>query len=198
VIGSRAGAERTVVAVRHGETDWNVEQRFQGQLDIPLNAAGCRQAEALRLRLSALRFDSAYSSPLRRALDTARVIAADFPILADERLTEIHHGCWQGKTIPEIESLWPDQWEQWRKGSQSFAPPGGESSMRVRARIEDFLRSIRGTSVLCVSHGVVIQMLVKIITRDSRAQGSVPANASIHIFRFRNGYPADYRVEGLA
>jgi broad specificity phosphatase PhoE len=189
-----------LVAVRHGETDWNVERRFQGQLDIPLNAVGCRQAEALRLRLSGFGFDGAYSSPLRRAFETARVIAGDYPILADPRLTEIHHGSWQGKTRLEIEAQWPDDWERWRRGSRSFAPPGGESSMCVRARVEDFLRTLRGTNVLCVSHGVVIQILLSILSGSARLgqDGYVPTNGSIHTFRFRNGNRCDYRVEEIA
>src|SRR5262249_52425940 len=91
-------AERTLVVVRHGQTDWNIEGRFQGQLDIPLNAAGRKQAEDLRHRLSGLDFDATFSSPLRRAVETAQIIAGSLPIRADERLTEIHHGYWQGKT----------------------------------------------------------------------------------------------------
>jgi len=200
VIRSTTGAERILVAVRHGETDWNADQRFQGQLDIPLNAVGWNQAEALRLRLSGFGFDSAYSSPLRRAFETARVIAGDFPILADARLTEIHHGTWQGKPTLEIEAQWPDEWERWSRASRRFAPPGGESSMSVRARVEDFLRTLRGANVLCVSHGVVIQTLLSILISGSRLgeHEYVPTNGSIHTFRFRNDNLYDYHIEEIA
>jgi len=189
-----------LVAVRHGETDWNAEYRFQGQLDIPLNVAGCSQAVALRSRLSSSGFDTVYSSPLRRAFETARVISPGLPILEDARLTEIHHGSWQGKTRLEIETQCPDEWKQWRRGSRRFAPPGGESSMSVRARVEDFLGTFRGTNVLCVSHGVVIQILLAILTGSSRLGQDlyVPANGSIHTFRFRNANLCEYRIEQIA
>jgi len=200
VIRKAAGVERILVAVRHGETDWNAQHRFQGQLDIPLNVTGCSQAEALRFRLSAISFDTAYSSPLRRAFETARVITRDLPILADARLSEIHHGCWQGKTKSEIEAQWPDEWDRWCRGLWRFAPPGGESSIAVRARVEDFMRTLRGTNVLCVSHGVVIQILLSILIGGSRLgqDGYAPTNGSIHTFRLRNGNLCEYRIEEIA
>ena len=95
-----------LVVVRHGQTDWNVEERYQGQLDLPLNAVGRTQAEALKRRLAGTQFDTAYSSPLRRAFETAQIIAGELPLIADTRLSEIHHGDWQGKTKADIEERW--------------------------------------------------------------------------------------------
>src|SRR5262245_713293 len=103
-------AHRTLVLVRHGQTDWNREERFQGQLDIPLNDAGRAQAETLKQHLGGICFDAAYSSPLRRAYETAEIIAGDLRVFTDARLTEIHHGSWQGKTRQDIADRWPEDW----------------------------------------------------------------------------------------
>jgi glucosyl-3-phosphoglycerate phosphatase len=173
-----------LVLVRHGQTDWNVEERFQGQLDVPLNAVGRDQAETLKRRLEDVHFDAAYSSPLSRAIETAQIIAGSIPIDRDPRLTEIHHGSWQGKTKRDIAGRWPDQWNQWNREPLRFTPPGGESAASVRARVEDFLRTIRGTNILCVSHGVVIQTFLSILHGDSNPESAayVPDNGSIHTF----------------
>ena len=173
-----------LVLVRHGQTDWNVEERFQGQLDVPLNAVGRNQAEALKRRLAGMQFDAAYSSPLSRAVETAQIIAGNIPVDRDPRLTEIHHGFWQGKTKRDIAGTWPDQWNQWNTEPQRFTPPGGETAASVRARVEDFLKSIRGTNILCVSHGVVIQTFLSILKTDSYVEDTayVPDNGSIHTF----------------
>ena len=152
-----------LVFIRHGQTDWNVEERYQGRLDIPLNDVGRRQAEALKCHLAGVRFDTAYSSPLRRALETAHIITNDLPIIVDERLAEIDHGLWQGRTKAEIASRWPEQWEQWSREPLGFTAPRGESAARVRERVEEFLSTIEGKNILCVSHGVVIQTLLSIL-----------------------------------
>jgi broad specificity phosphatase PhoE len=169
-----------LVVVRHGQTDWNVEERYQGQLDVPLNATGRSQAEALKCNLAGIDFDAAYSSPLSRAFETAQIIANELEIVADGRLSEIHHGAWQGQTKLEIAERWPDEWERWSREPLHFTPPGGESMARVRTRVEDFLTSIRGSNVLCVSHGIVIQTLLSILKHDA----CVPPNASAQILNF--------------
>ena len=169
-----------LVVVRHGQTDWNVEERYQGQLDVPLNAMGRIQAEALKRQLTGIEFDQAYSSPLSRALETAQIIASELDVIADARLAEIHHGIWQGRTKFDIAERWPQEWEQWNREPLQFTAPGGESAARLRARIEDFLASIRGTNVLCVSHGIVIQTLLSILSQDA----CVPANGSVHVLKF--------------
>src|SRR5262245_17154670 len=106
--------ERAMVLVRHGETDWNREERFQGQLDIPLNDVGRSQATRLKQQLSDFDFDAVYSSPLTRALETARMIAGGVPVQCDMRLTEVHHGSWQGKTKRDIADRWTDEWNRWQ------------------------------------------------------------------------------------
>jgi broad specificity phosphatase PhoE len=175
--------DRTLVVIRHGQTDWNVEGRFQGQLDVPLNAVGRSQAADLKPRLTATAFGAIYSSPLSRAVETAQSIAGGRPIIRDSRLVEIHHGLWQGRTRQDIGHRWPDQWERWQNEPQDFTPIHGEPSRYVRARVEDFLNSIEGTNILCVSHGVIIQTLISILTGNPEATIPVPANCSIHTFQ---------------
>jgi len=187
-------AERTLVVVRHGQTDWNREERFQGQMDIPLNAAGRAQAKTLKQQLGRIRFDAAYSSPLRRAYETAEIIAGGLRVFTDTRLTEIHHGSWQGRKKQDIADLWPEDWLQWNKLPLQFTPPGGEPSSSVRSRVEDFLQHIQGDHILCVSHGVIIQTFMSVLIGMSHDE-YVPANGSIHTFVFRSNQVCDYRID---
>jgi broad specificity phosphatase PhoE len=191
---------RMLVAIRHGQTDWNVEERFQGHLDIPLNRVGYGQAEVLRSRLAGTRFDTAYSSPLQRALATAQIIASGVPVLVDTRLIEIHHGCWQGRTKRDIAERWPREWQHWSTRPRHFTPPAGETADCVRTRIQDFLNAMHGTNILCVSHGVVIQTLLSILIggpySDHRAYE--PENGSIHRVWFSDKSVCDYQTDRIA
>jgi len=186
-------SERTLVIVRHGQTDWNREERFQGQLDIPLNAVGRRQAETLNQQLGSVLFDARYSSPLRRAYETAEVIARGLPVHTDARLTEIHHGSWQGRTKRDIASEWPHLWNDWNKEPLNFTPPGGEAARSVRSRVEDFLQEVGGNNILCVSHGVVIQTFLSVLLGTSQ-EDYIPSNASVHTFVFRDNRVRDYQI----
>jgi broad specificity phosphatase PhoE len=186
----------TFVFVRHGITDWNADGRFQGRLDIPLNAAGRRQAEALRDRLAAIPFDHIYTSPLRRAEETARIVAGAQTVVADWRLAEIDHGDWQGRTKQEIASQWPAVWTAWNKDPLGTTTGGGESPDAVRLRVEDFLKTAAGNNVLCVSHGIVIQTVRSIFLGKRLEEGvSAPRNVSVHTFHVARPGATQYTVE---
>ena len=189
-------AERTLVLIRHGQTDWNVEDRFQGQIDVAMNAVGRRQATNLKSYLDGALFDRVYSSPLGRAFETAQLIAGPSLIIPDRRLSEIHHGLWQGRTKREIYRRWPDQWKRWQE-QPHFTPRNGEPRQRVRLRVEDFLRSMQGTNILCVSHGVIIQTFVSVLLGASYG-GQVPHNASIHMLSFRRNEICRYSMTGTS
>jgi probable phosphoglycerate mutase len=195
-MASGSQSRKTFVLVRHGQTDWNRAQRFQGQLDIPLNAAGRKQAKAVKTHLDASHFDAVYSSPLLRAIETAEIIADSVPIQRDRRLTEIHHGSWQGKTKTTIARRWPEQWNRWNNQPQFFTPPGGETAASVRSRVQDFLHAVQGSRVLCVSHGVVIQTFISILLAESNQELSayVPGNGSIHTFYLCGGVADSYHI----
>ena len=179
---------RTLILVRHGLTDWNTEGRYQGRLDIPLNAAGRKQAEALQHRLENTPFESVYSSPLQRAFETAQIIARGKPIRRDARLAEIDHGDWQGKTHQEIATQWPHQWRAWKSDPDRFIPPGGESIANVQSRVREFLAEIKDEAILCVSHGVVIQAFFATMSPSLMHAGSVPSNGSLHILSLDHAY----------
>jgi broad specificity phosphatase PhoE len=178
---SSTGAIRTLILVRHGLTDWNVEGRYQGRLDIPLNAAGRAQAEGLKAQLDNIAFDIVYSSPLRRAYETAEIIAGSNPIVCDDRLAEIHHGIWQGKTQDEIAMRWPRDWQTWNSDPDQFTPPGGESAAQVELRVKAFIGDMQSQTALCVSHGVVIQKFLSTVLAKPSSAEHVPSNGSLHI-----------------
>lgn len=134
----RTGGFRLLL-VRHGETDWNREQRFQGQRDIPLNAEGEAQASKAGEFLKAVSLDHAFVSPLQRPYQTALAIAKHHPGLAFTALSdlqEISHGLWEGLYASEIEAKFPGQLEQWLSQPETVQMPKGESLTDVWARVE--------------------------------------------------------------
>src|SRR3954453_7328547 len=106
-----------IIAVRHGETAWNVDARIQGQLDIQLNETGRWQARRVGSALSAEQIAAVYSSDLGRAHETARAIgdAAGIAVVAHPGLRERRFGMFEGKTFDEIHETWPDHAQNWRK-----------------------------------------------------------------------------------
>jgi glucosyl-3-phosphoglycerate phosphatase len=151
-----------LLIVRHGESTWNVEHRWQGWLDAPLTPAGEAQAAA---RARALAHDSfaprvIYTSDLQRALRTAEIIAAhvEAPVIADAGFRERHGGEWQGHTGAEIDERWPGMRDKWRQGELT-APPGGEEDVDVLARFDAALARVlehAGSGVACIvtHHGM--------------------------------------------
>jgi broad specificity phosphatase PhoE len=162
----------TLVLVRHGETDWNRERRFQGHADTPLNDAGRRQAAELAAILSGDRLDAIYTSPLRRASETAAIIATKLGLEAWEleELREIDVGDWQGLTVDEVQARYPEQLDvAWRSGW-----PNGEThdqlSMRVLPALRDLGRRHQGHRVLGVTHAGPIRVALAAATGLSREQ----------------------------
>jgi alpha-ribazole phosphatase len=152
--------------VRHGQTDWNAEGRYQGQADMPLNAAGLCQAEAIADQLAGQTFAAIYSSDLRRAYRTAESIAArlSLPIRVDTRLREIHQGEWQGLHVSEIATRYASEVSQWHASPTTTRAPGGETVAEVAARVgaaaDEIARLYRGERVLIVSHGLALSTLI--------------------------------------
>ena len=122
----------TVLLVRHGETKWNALGKFQGCKDIELSDEGIFQANFLRNRLENS-FDYIYSSPLKRALNTANIICSNMEIntVIAPALREIDFGAWEGLTINEIKELYPDNFKIWRDDEIDSPLCGGDLSIRL-------------------------------------------------------------------
>ena len=147
--------------VRHGQTDWNAEGRAQGQLQVPLNAAGHAQAQAIAGRLRPERFTAVYASDLRRVTQTAAPImrGRGAPLTTLPALREKSYGAWEGLTVAEMESRYGERYAARLSGGDSWAPPGGETSRQLFKRVAagvDRLREAHGRDagdLLVVAHG---------------------------------------------
>lgn len=147
----------TILLARHGETDWNREGRFQGHADPPLNRTGRAQAVDLSVALMTEQVAGVYSSPLRRALETAEVVAASHglePVPVDD-LREVDVGSWSGLTRAEVEERFPAQFARWLDYGQGWED--GETYEEMGRRAVDALLRLAaahdGERVLAVTHG---------------------------------------------
>ena len=153
-----------LILVRHGETEWNVEEVFRGRIDIELNETGLRQTELLAQYLSGLNIDAVYSSPLRRALNTAEVIARYHKLKVEiaSGLTDFNYGKWQGLLHQEVKRRYKKLHLQWLENPHLIRMPDGESLDEVRERaltvVDEVVAKHEGTVVL-VSHRVVNKVL---------------------------------------
>jgi len=151
-----------VIVVRHGQTEWNVEARIQGQGDSRLTAEGRAQARAIAARLAAQPFDVLVSSDLGRAAETARAIAerCGKPIALDARLRERHFGVGEGMTYEEVDRAYPGAFARIRNVDPDFVIPGGESRRQFHARVVSAMDCLaqahEGRTIVVVTHGGVL------------------------------------------
>lgn len=150
--------------IRHGETDYNRNGRYQGQSDVPLNGEGRSQCRALAARMSAIPLDVVYTSDLSRAQECARMIAGDHTVVLDTRLREVNVGRCTGLTVAEIAAREPDYYAAMKADPDSTPFPGGESAHDVKQRTLEVFAAIRARypqgQVAVVTHGGVIKLLV--------------------------------------
>ena len=157
------GKNSRLILVRHGETDWNKAGRFQGQIDIPLNENGRRQAAAARDFLKDIPIDRAWSSTLSRPTETAQIILEahpDVPLTQIDGLVEIGHGVWEGKLESEIREDWSELMDTWKRAPETVQMPEGETIQDVWARSVRSWGEIAGElkpeeTVLVVAHDAV-------------------------------------------
>ena len=156
-----------ILLARHGETGWNAAGRVQGASDTDLNDNGRMQAEELgrRLAVSGEEIGICYASPKRRAFETAEIVCRHLglsPIPVDD-LREVSFGVWEGRTWPEIEQQWPEEYEAYQKDRMKVAPPGGESLGAALKRILPMLDTIAAgpeKTALVVCHSAVIRAVL--------------------------------------
>jgi probable phosphoglycerate mutase len=177
-----------IIAIRHGETTWNVDTRIQGHLDIPLSANGRWQAERLAEALKDEPLAAIYASDLTRAWETAQYVgrAKGIAVTREIGLRERGFGDFEGKTFAEIEVQLPEQSLRWRKRDPEFSPTGGESLVALRSRVISAAQRLAalhpGELIAMVGHGGVMDVLYRAATRlDIQAPRTwALANAAIN------------------
>jgi broad specificity phosphatase PhoE len=154
-----------LILARHGETVWNVEKIYRGRADVNLDEVGIKQAELLGKYLSNWKLEAIYSSPVKRALDTANIVARyqKIGVYTAEGLIDFDYGEWQSLPEQEVTRLYPALLDEWHNNPHKVKMPGGESLEDVRRRaievVNDALSKYQGSIVL-VSHRVVIKVLI--------------------------------------
>ena len=160
-----------VIAIRHGETAWNVDTRIQGQLDVPLNERGREQARRLAEAMANEDLHVIYSSDLSRAHETASAVArrAGLKVTPAIGLRERGFGIFEGYTFAEIEERWPEQSRLWRRRDPDFGPEGGETLQAFYARAvaaaTALARAHFGQTIALVAHGGVMDCLYRAASR---------------------------------
>ncbi len=154
-----------LIFIRHGETDWNRQQRFQGQIDVPLNALGHQQAARLAQRLAGEPPDAMISSDLLRTRETSAPLALAWgkSLRLDAGLREQHFGIFEGLDVPTIKAQHPALWARWLEHDGDFALPGGENLVQFHRRVVDTVAVLAaahaGQRIAIVTHGGVLDML---------------------------------------
>ena len=155
-----------VILVRHGETDWNRNARFQGQTDVPLSETGKMQAEKVGERLADEHISALYSSDLSRAYETAQTIARshNLEVRQDPALREINFGLWEGMSRDIIVGEHKDLYQQWLENPMETRTPDGENFFEVQQRALHSLRKIaeshQDETVVVVAHGGLIKAVI--------------------------------------
>jgi probable phosphoglycerate mutase len=180
------------IVVRHGETEWNVQHRIQGNGDSPLTARGRAQADAIAERLASERFDALIASDLGRAMQTAQRIArrTGHAVIADARLRERHFGEGEGMTYADIDRLHPGAFSRTQEMDPDYRVPGGETRREFHERImhafEALAEAHDGQRIAVVAHGGVLAAIYRVIHGIPVAQPhTIPiANAAYNAITF--------------
>ena len=185
-----------LLLVRHGQTEWNADGRYQGQSDVKLSDEGRAQAKRLAENFPNVRLDAIYSSDLKRAAETAEIVGAKFeiPVWKEKNFREISFGDWEGLTYKEISEKWPME-----AGNLFLAPdrlqiPGGESFQEVQRRamrkIKELRETLENQTVAVFAHGAVNKtILAGLMHIPLRYLWSLRQdNTAVNILRIDDGY----------
>ena len=184
-----------LILVRHGETDWNRELRFQGHVDVSLNAIGLEQARRVAQRLGAETAHRLYVSDLLRAQQTARPVAQQLRLesMVEPALREQSFGVVDGMRVDDIKTQHPEAWAGWLRFHEDYCMPGGETSRQFHARVMDAVNRMaaghRGETLVVVTHGGVLDMIYRTarsLGLNGPRQSEIP-NAGISRVRVREG-----------
>ncbi|MBI2831024.1 MAG: histidine phosphatase family protein [Chloroflexi bacterium] len=183
-----------IILARHGETLWNAENIFRGRADIGLSETGLKQAELLAEYLSGLKVEAIYSSPLRRARETALTIARYHKIgvgMASE-LIDLSFGEWEGMSRQEVKEKYKELYEQWEEAPEKAKMPSGESLDDARERAVRMVNNViawHNGTVILVSHRVVNKVLIcALLGLDNSHFWDIKLDTcGITTFEYRNG-----------
>lgn len=185
---------KTLVFLRHGETDWNAQGRYQGQTDILLNNTGRQQAREAAHRWGHTEFDAAIVSPLVRANETARIILGDrqLDLVTVEDVQETHGGDWEGLLFTDIAERWPDEHAAFRLPEIDSGPVGGETPRQSGNRTaQAILQTLENANVLLViSHGNTLRAAAHLLSgHDDEEYATVPRleNGRAHVLQSTTG-----------
>jgi broad specificity phosphatase PhoE len=154
---------KAVYLIRHGETDANREGVFRGRGEVPLSPAGLKQAGELRANFSGLKIERVFSSPLKRAAETAAICFPGRAVELQELLNNLDLGCWAGRKKKEIAREEPELWRRWLAEPERMSFPGGESLAAMKARTRHFIRLLAAAGeerIAVVSHRSVLKALL--------------------------------------
>lgn len=182
-----------LIMIRHGVTAWNKERRFQGQIDIPLDDEGLRQAQLLGQSMAGAALAAVYASDLTRARQTAEPLASaiGLPVVAEPGLRERHYGAFEGRTWDELQREHAADFARWRAREPDFSlPGGGETLLALHDRVEATMRALAarhpGSSLVAVTHGGVLDCAYRIATglgmREPRQHDLLNASINRIIF----------------
>jgi broad specificity phosphatase PhoE len=185
----------TIYLARHGESDWNAANRFQGHSDRPLTDFGREQAQALGELVAAENVEAVYSSPLKRALETALIVAArsGLEVVEDEDLREVDTGSWSGLSRAEVQERFPEGFDRWTSGGAGWEDGESYEEMaeRVLAAVNRIAAAHPGGRVLIVSHGGPIRAIQGAANgmdiEEYRRLRPVEPNARLTAVTFENG-----------
>ena len=187
---------KTLILVRHGETDWNSDRRIQGSVDVALSETGRAQAVALAHEMAERGFlvDRVYTSDLVRSSETGRVIAERLGVSAVRAvplLRELHCGDWEGRLIDDLRLNERELYEAWLD-DPARPIPGGESVLQLRGRVEKFFEEEKAEldateNVLIVAHGLINRMFLSVLLKldPQRSRYFSQDNTAINVFAWR-------------
>ena len=180
---------------RHGTTEWNIEKRLQGWGDSPLTEEGINRAVSLGESLADVDFDIIYTSPQKRAMETAKLIMGNknTKIITHDGLKELRFGIWEGMELDEINEKYPEEYYLYRNRPELYIPIDGESFKGLFNRVESFLEELKAVdykNVLIVTHGMTIKTLITIIkglTLDEFSSLPVYTGTALNICEVKGG-----------
>jgi alpha-ribazole phosphatase len=181
-----------LLLVRHGQTEWNAQHRYQGHSDLPLNQLGQEQARQLAARLQTQKIDLVFSSDLQRALQTAQILAESHGVKVqpDPRLREMNFGLLEGHTFDDGLERWPEMIRNWVQDNNQ-PPEGGERLDEFSERVSQFFTGLRqscdGKTVLVVAHGGPLRVIMQSVLG--------PGSGPVWWFSLDHGSLTDFQID---